>query len=168
LRSCCRCATCSCSAWCRSCGPGDTAPCRSTFSARPRRPRCCTRSPAAARRRHRRRRGPVRRVRLGVRDLGTALYWWAGLLYAWQVRILMVRTAPLSRTPCRVRRVSDGATEPRQRQPARATFVALLSDTALDPDYFAARHRRAGSTGAPAKGPGSVASGAPGAPSVFS
>ena len=28
---------------------------------------------------------------------GTALYWWAGLLYAWQVRILLGRTAPLSR-----------------------------------------------------------------------
>jgi len=27
---------------------------------------------------------------------GTALYWWAGLLYAWQVRILMVRTTPVS------------------------------------------------------------------------
>jgi cardiolipin synthase len=27
---------------------------------------------------------------------GTALYWWAGLLYAWQVRILMNRTSPAS------------------------------------------------------------------------
>ena len=27
---------------------------------------------------------------------GTALYWWAGLLYAWQVQILMTRTSPMS------------------------------------------------------------------------
>ncbi len=27
---------------------------------------------------------------------GTGLYWWAGLLYAWQVRILMTRTRPVS------------------------------------------------------------------------
>jgi cardiolipin synthase len=25
---------------------------------------------------------------------GTALYWWAGFLYAWQVRILLARTSP--------------------------------------------------------------------------
>ena len=44
-----------------------------------------------------RRRDPGEGVRLGVRDLGDGLYWWAGLLYAWQVRKLLAdhdRRAP--------------------------------------------------------------------------
>jgi cardiolipin synthase len=28
---------------------------------------------------------------------GVGLYWWAGLLYAWQVRLLLIRTVPVAR-----------------------------------------------------------------------
>ena len=96
--SCCRCATPSCGAWCRSCAPAATARCRCTSSARPPPPTCSTRSRCCCSAT-----APASLATLAkvfgwaFAIWGTGLYWWAGLLYAWQVRKLLAdhdRRAP--------------------------------------------------------------------------
>ena len=81
---------CSCGAWSRSCAPAATARCRCTSSARPRPPACSTRSRCSCSATATGASRPLAEVfGWAFAIWGIGLYWWAGVLYAWQVRKLL-------------------------------------------------------------------------------
>lgn len=59
---------------------------------------------------------------------GIGLYWWAGILYAWQVRKLLVTTEPLPRSARR----APAAAPARGADDARDTTRDIARDTAQD------------------------------------
>ena len=84
---------------------------------------------------------------------GVGLYWWAGILYAWQVRKLLATTEP-RKASARERdgtgRPDHDPREPGAPLPDRVTMplLTLVTREAVDEDYVHAARRRA-AAGAP-------------------
>ena len=128
--------TSSCSASSRSCAPAATARCPSTSSARRPRPDCCTRSPLLLL-------GDGHGTVADLADVfgwafaiwGVGLYWWGGVLYAFQVRRLMATTPRVARAIIVPQAPPRTGSSP---WPGRG-LLEQIADTALDDDYYIVR-----------------------------